>query len=315
MKLFSRIRNLIGDQLRWYTLLWHHSTLFYPLARQFSNYLKTCQRIAPVHLTLSAPIKEAVAQFKNQGVAAFATTETTLLAEAVLEQLKAEENRGLKVLDEDGRYLFDSFKRFPEFGKLFNSVVGEFLNGVLGCHYSIYYSIIYKSVRKAEEPMGSALWHHDGGPGTCINLMFCLSETSAQNGAMKTLPWGYSLEIFRKYAELNSRIKNALAINPSLTKMQVRTIKTDYFKEQIEGSYVHKVIQPVGGPGIVYAFKNNCIHAGGFPDIGYERYVCIFHIYPSKYPTNLAWYEKYGTKKRGPYPSRPDEIDRLIFGS
>lgn len=313
MGLISKIRTLLGEQLRGYTFTHHKSALFYPHARQYTNYLKTCQRLTPLRANLETPIKEAVAQFKDQGVAAFTTTETASLAQGVLAQIKAEENQGLEVWSEDDRYLLgDPFQRFPQFQLLFAGVVGKFLNGILGTHYSIYYSIIYKSVRKAQQPEGSQLWHHDGGPGTCINLMFCLNETSAENGAMKSLPWDYSMEIVRKYSQINARVKIALANNPSLTRLQIREVKTDYFQEQIEASYADKVFQPVGGPGIVYAFRNNCLHAGGYPDPGKERYVCVLHIYPSKFPTDLAWYKKNGTKKRGSYPSTPDEIDRFM---
>ena len=313
MSLISEIRNFVGNHLRAHTLVHHKSPIFFWEARKYTKYLKHCQTVAPIKPSLESPIKEAVADFKRQGVSAFRTDETASLAQSMLEKLKAEEGLGLSPWGEDGRYtLGDPFIKFPEIEALFNKALGPFFTGVMETHYAIYYMVMYKSVRNADKPALSQLWHRDGAPGTCINLMFCLSETSAQNGAMKCLPWQDSLEMLLNDPDtLKKRLATASAENPTLSRLELREVKCDSYREQIEAKFQDKIIQPTGGPGIVYAFRNNCVHAGGFPDPGHERYVCVFHIYPSCRPINLKRYVMDGAKKCNPYPKTPDELDLL----
>ena len=289
-------------------------------ARKFVTYHKYCQSFAPTQYDIESPIKEAVEDFASQGIAFFKTPETTDTANSVLAKMKAEETSGLPTWNDDldyHRYLQgDPFIKFPEFEAMFSGPLGIFLTAILGSNYSIYFSACYKSVRERDTPKGSQIWHRDGGPGTCINLMFCLSETTVENGAMKSLPWKETLEIFtNERATILPRVKYALAKNPNLSRDEIREIRCEYYREQIEKSYQDKIIQPEGGPGLVYAFRNNCLHGGGFPEPDRERYVIVLHIYPSKHPINLGWYRKNGTKKLASAPRTPDEIDLLVNGT
>ena len=56
--------------------------------------------------------------------------------------------------------------------------------------------------------------------------------------------------------------------------------------------------------GLIYAFRNNCVHAGGFTEMYHERIVSVMHIYPSLRKTTIL--EKFNNehKKLAPYPRK-----------
>jgi len=274
--------------------------------------LKKCQKQAPSYIHLDSVMSEAVESFNRLGFHAFRSNLTSELAQSILLKIRHQELTGLKVWDDDGRYqLGDPFIKFDELKLLFDTCLRGFLEGIYGCGFSIYYSVIYKSTRVDNcPPQGSQLWHADGGPGTCINLMYCLSETTKQNGAMKCLPWQDTLKIFSQEDIERSRLTKMNKKN--LSRMELRELTTRYYQKRIEEEFFDRVIQPTDGPGLIYAFRNNCLHSGGYTEIGHERYVCVFHIYPSMIKSSLDWCVKNGTKKVGAYPLSPDEIDLKI---
>lgn len=319
MQVLSTVRQAISDRLWWHTITRHRSRLFYLQARKFTQYLNSCQRTAPVAPQLDAQLSDEVAKYNNDAYAAFSTPESARLAQSILTKIRTAENSGQRVWDSGsgGNYVAgDAFKDFPEMEELFRGVLGRFINGVFGTHFQIHSGELYKSVRLADQAQGSQLWHADGGPGTCMNLMFCISQLSPANGAMKCVPWPSTLEIYRKERPIvRARTEKAIAQNPGMSRMERRKILSDFYREEIEGPFRSSVAQPVGEPGIIYAFSNNTIHAGGFPDIGHERIVCVFHIYPSCRPTDYDWYRANGVKKQNPYPRTPDELDRRGSGA
>jgi hypothetical protein len=294
-----RMRTIISDALWWHTLTRHHSRLFYTQARRFTRYLRHCRRIAPVTAALPAAVQAAVDRFAVEGYAAFRTDETEAIAAALLERVKQEEAAGLPVWDDQGRYaLDDPLRRFQDAIRLFSGSVGLFLNGVYGTHFKLHSGVLLKSSRTAAEPEGSQLWHADGGPGTCINVMVTLSETTPQNGAMKCLPWRHSLALFRHERPIiRRRLAAALAADPKLDRLGQRKVKCDFYREEIDARHSDNVAQPTGAGGIVYAFRNNLLHGGGFCEPGHERYVYIFHAYPADKPAPLDRYRAAGAPK------------------
>lgn len=316
MKILSRLRLELSSHLSFYTFRHYKSRLFYTDARKYSRYLHRCQSMAPVNQELCPLIADAVQHFNTEGFAAFSTPENEVIAKSILRKIRLEEAAGLALWDDDYRYRqADPFSKFSEeFRGLFHGTLGPFLNGVLKTNYVIFYSLIYKSIRVTDLPEGSQLWHMDGGPGTCINVMFCLTETSPENGAMKCLPWADTLEICKKEKKIvrEERIAAAVTGKSHLTHLEKRAITCEFFKEEIEAKYSNKVKQPTGGPGLVYAFRNNCIHAGGFPEPGQERIVAVMHIYPCM-ENNLDWCCEHGAAKRSPYPNNPEELERFPF--
>ena len=235
-------------------------------------------------------------KYRSDGLAYFYTQNSELLAQRILNKIKSLE-LSEDVWDEFYRLKLDPFSTFPELLELFDSDLGNFIEYSLGSNYFIHYGLIYKSIRQSNEPTGSQLWHTDAGPGTCMNLMFCLSETTALNGAMKCLPWKDSMKIqfnlFKYFKNLGSVTKN---------RNEFRALKSGTYEKIINLEYSDKVIQPIGRSGLIYAFRNNCLHSGGFTSENHSRYVCIFHIYPSHKKARLIDYCHNGVAKKSPYP-------------
>jgi hypothetical protein len=251
-----------------------------------------------------APEIEACArEFDRKGFTSFWTPENRKLADAILGRIREEEARGAAVWTADGRYRDDIYTTFPEIEQLFQGALGSFLTAVYRAHFKIFFGVLYRSERVGEPPTGSQLWHTDGGPGTCINVMLYLGDVSGEDGALECLPWDASLEIYGK--ELRSgvvqrRLRSALASGES-----ERDVKCGFYREEISRSYRGRVEQPTGKAGLLVPFRNNILHKGGYPETGRVRHVCVFHVYPSATPTPFARYRSVGIPKTGSYPKEP----------
>jgi hypothetical protein len=314
MRILSKVRQRASDELFWHTVRRHKSRLFFKEARKYTAYLDRCRAASPALPKLSSELEGAVRQFNAEGYAAFATEDTRRLAVSILDKVRAEERAGERIWDATDRYdNGDLFRKFAEFSELFEGALGAFLTGVFRANFAVFDSVLYRSIRRADRPEGSQIWHADGGPGTCINIMFCLTDTSPENGAMKCLPWDQTLEIMRKERPIvRERIAQALANDRNLSREERRKIMSDFYKEEIDRLYADKVRQPTGGPGLVYAFRNNCIHAGGFPAPGFERVVSVTHVYPSL-RNNVRWCTEHGARNRvDAYPKAPDSMEYMM---
>lgn len=255
-------------------------------------------------------------RFQRDGFVAFRSEDASEIARSVFQEIESEEKAGKKIwADTDGRYLGDIGVRFPRLVDLFDASLGDFIRAAFRSEFKIYYGIIYKSERKRmkDEPLGSQLWHADGGPGTCINVMVFLSEVAAADGAMECLPWEYSLKVFARELAISSQFggianKSGDSGNSEPNREEYRESLCNFYKDEISRNYGAEVVQPTGGAGTVLAFRNNILHKGGYPAaVGRTRYVCVFHVYPSVAPTNASKYKKIGLAKRGPYPQDPSE--------
>lgn len=307
--MLTRLRQSVGDKLWLYSVGKHRSRLGFRDAPRYTTYLQRAQSSAPIAAAGDPEILAAAANFAREGWAAFWRPENGELAHAMLQRLHDEEAQGLTTWLPNGRYaLGEIYIKFPEIESLFRGSLGDFLHGVFGTHFKIYYGVAYRSRHDPEGAKDSALWHADGGPGTCINVMFCLSPVSTENGAMECLPWQDSLELFRTERRMvRERLAEALRAEPDLDRQGRRKVLTDYYRDRIAAEFSHRIVQPVGGAGLVFAFRNNLVHKGGFPKPGYERQVCVFHVYPSDKPTPFDRYRMEGIPKSGPYPTDPAE--------
>tara|TARA_B100000212_G_scaffold243743_1_gene185845 strand:+ start:6238 stop:7191 length:954 start_codon:yes stop_codon:yes gene_type:complete len=194
---------------------------------------------------------------------------------------------------------------------IFKSGVDDFVKASFKSDYKIFYHLLYISKRKCENeiPSNSALWHADGGPGICMNLMICHTPINKLNGAMKVIPWKISKNLLTKlYLKYKIWFRNLLCEDSSkISRKELRSTKCDFLKDFIQKKKI-KYFQPKSKKnGLVYAFRNNCVHAGGFTENGHERIVSILHIYPSNQITSLE--EKFSSEhlKKSPFPS-PAEI-------
>jgi hypothetical protein len=277
----------------------HRSRLGRHVAPRYSEYLEACRaefRGAPA---ATAELADRAREFEDKGFTALWTAENQMLADAIREKIQREEARGIAIWDDDGRYRDEIYTSFPEIERLFQGTLGRFLTAVYRAHFKIFFGVLYKSERIAAAPAGSQLWHTDGGPGTCINVMFYLKDVSPEDGAMECLPWDASLAIYRKElcsGEVQRRIRSGEG---------ERHAKCSFYLDEISRSYRARVEQPRGRAGLLVPFRNNILHKGGYPESGRIRYVCVFHVYPSAAVTPFARYRSVGIAKVASYPKDP----------
>lgn len=296
------LKYLIKKLLFNYSLRFYGTTMFLPHAKKYINHLKYCRKLSKINTKKN----KSAEQFLKNGFCAFNTQKSKFIAKKILKHLKIEEKKYKQIWDKDtGKYLKgDIFQKFPYILDLFNSEIKELINQIYKSNFSIFYGILYKSSFNGKKPSGSQLWHVDGGPGTCINLMYCLSEISPENGSMKCLSWENSKYILRKLFKRFEKL-NINAKYHNLDKVTVRKEKSMMMRQLINENFRPNIFQPQSEPGLVYAFKNNCVHSGGYPLEGFERYVCVFHIYPNEKKFDPKKYIQNGIIKTSPYPKDP----------
>ena len=73
------------------------------------------------------------------------------------------------------------------------------------------------------------MWHSDAGPGTCINVMFCLNETDEHNGAMEFVPWDASIRIF-----VAERLRNDLSKLQSSSAIENRSRICNFYESVVD---------------------------------------------------------------------------------
>jgi hypothetical protein len=226
----------------------------------------------------SGVVVEAAHQYINVGWAAFAPPKTRDYTKEIMARLNNMESQSKTIWGEGGRFIGgDLWSEFPGMEQIFSHGLGDFIELAMGSHYKIFYGLMYKSERYDEEPRGSQLWHADGGPGTCMNLMLCLSDVSHENGAMELLDWKNSLRVFHKERAAVRRISRELFSSGKPDRSALRSQRAKWIQGVTESEQL-PVHQPKGSSGMVLAFNNNLIHRGGFVQKGQKRVVCIFNI-------------------------------------
>lgn len=288
----------------------HKTRMQGDLARAYTAHLKQCQQAYQDTECRSAELQGAIRTFQDKGFTTLWTSENHALAASILQKVQAEEQRGEKIWDEELRYAREIYATFPEIEQLFRGSLGLFLHGIYRAHFKIFYGILYKSEQRVDRPSGSQLWHDDGGPGTCINVMFYLKDVAKEDGAMECLPWDAAFEIYKKELlehAIQRKLDELKAQGLSVSKEQARDARCQYYLDEITRAYADRVEQPSGRAGLLLPFRNNSVHKGGFPEPGRTRYVCVFHCYPSDRPTPFERYRRLGIPKRGSLPKDPAE--------
>jgi hypothetical protein len=282
------------------------------LAEPYTRYWERCRAVAPVAPPCDPGIVQAVRGFDEKGFTSFWTPENHRLATSMFQQLLEDEQRRPEIWIpspeyNSARYSQDIYTRFEEVEQVFQGSLGQFLMGVYGSPFKIFYGVLYRSERITSQATGSQLWHDDGGPGTCINVMFYLKDVAKEDGALECLPWGPSMEVYKQaLPELRRRLREASqARGRALSKEEQRTIRCGFYGEVIARSYTHLVEQPVGRAGLIVPFRNNIVHRGGYPQPDRSRCVCVFHCYPSDKPTPYERYRTAGIPKLGSLPKDP----------
>jgi hypothetical protein len=266
-------------------------------ARNYDDYLARCRA---GHATAGDPIAASIAEkWERDGYVVFQDPSMTEIAHKVDAAVAARDKAG-PIWTDGGEYAANAFRDFADIQRLFapDAPLSGAIRAAFGTEFKLYYCKLYRSRRDAEAATGSQLWHSDGGPGTCMNLMFSLTDLTADNGAMELLCWKDTLEVYKgERAHLRNVMSSAKPVRDALCS---------YYQDRIDSGLRDRVLQPVGGPGTALMFRNNLIHRGGFPRVaGVERRVFVFHVYPSDRPAQLDDYAREGLVKRGAYPKDP----------
>jgi len=303
MTVLTRFKRAVGRRLELQAVRKHRSRLGRHLAPRYSEHLEACRAAFAAAPAIAPEIAGKAREFDAKGFTSLWTPENQKLASAMLDRIRGEEARGVQIWDDVGRYRDEIFTTFPEIEQLFRGALGAFLTAVYRAHFKLFFGVLYKSERIADAPIGSQLWHTDGGPGTCINVMIYLKDVRPEDGAMECLPWDASLAIYEKElcsGEVERRLRSAAARGES-----ERDVKCGLYLDEILRSYRTRVEQPHGKAGLIVPFRNNILHKGGYPQAGRDRYVCVFHVYPSATATPFERYRNMGIAKVASYPKDP----------
>lgn len=299
----ATMRQKVIDYLEFRALRRHSSPLGRHFAPAYTEYLERCRQEFSGALALESEVERALAEFERKGFTSVWSTDTRRIAEAIFTKIQEEERSGQPIWNDNGRYTGEIYTKFPEVEQLFRGSLGAFLRATFQAEFKIFYGVLYRSRQILEVPTGSQLWHRDGGPGTCIIVIFYLKDVTKEDGALECLPWEDSVEIYGKElrsCEVRRRFDAAQA------RVDKRQVKCQFYLEEITRSYLDRVEQPTGTAGLVVPFKNNILHKGGYPEPGRTRYVCVFHCYPSHRPTSFERYRQVGIPKKGPFPADPE---------
>lgn len=253
----------------------------------------------------------AVLEFNKKGFATFTNKKIEKDCINILNKLKNDD----KCWDKNKRYIGSPSNKFEsELISIFKEGgVDNFIKSVFNSDYYIFYHILYKSNRfdELEKPQGSELWHSDAGPGICMNLMICHTPIDEYNGSMKIINWEKSIklltDLYLKNKKLNNQkiIKNSKKLN---NRLFLREQKCKILEKQIKKESIN-FFQPISkNSGTIFAFRNNCVHAGGYTEIDSERIVSVLHIYPSAKKTSIRKKFKSSHIKVSGYP----DLETLI---
>ena len=308
--MISSVRSRIGDWLQMRAIRRHGSRVGWRIAGRYSDFWEKARSTCPKPMPTEPAIRDAVAAFARDRVVSFHVPEAEAIARRIAQRLDAREAAGEKIWrdrvgeNSNANYAGDLWRDFPEVKEILQGPLGPFLEGHFGCAYKIFFATMYLSVHVPAGPKSSSLWHSDSGPGSCVNVMFYIDDTTPEDGAIEVLPWGEATAIFeRERPEMRRRL--AKLGDAAASKEARRDVLCGWYEEEIAAKFARRVQQPVGRAGLIAAFANNTIHRGGFPQPGHRRRVVIFHAYPSDRPTDWALYDAKGILKSESYPADP----------
>src|SRR5215470_5580926 len=243
--MISQVRTAIADTIWISSVLRHRSRLGWRDAPKYSAYHNKARRT--VHIGSHDPdMVSAAERFRHNGWVTIGKAQPQDLARSMWDKIRAEEAQGLPIWDEAGRYVHeDIYRHFPEVEALFKGEVGDFLQAIYGSNFKIFAGVCYRSKNDPSGPSGSQLWHADGGPGTCINLMWCLSPVSTDNGAMECLPWESTASIFkRERKHIRAKLQAMRSDTGPDARTNRRLVLCEYYLREIERGFRDKVVQP-----------------------------------------------------------------------
>ncbi|MEM9544011.1 MAG: hypothetical protein AAGA60_31570, partial [Cyanobacteria bacterium P01_E01_bin.42] len=202
MKLLNRIQqniNTFKQKSSVFESIKKHKTpnaLFY--GSVYTDYLEECRKVFQEQNNFDSKMLKAALDFEKNGFTSFWTQENHEIACSILNKIVQEEREQKSIWNEQGKYCDELYTKFPEIERLFQGCLGQFLRSAYRSNFKILHGSLLRSERILDYPTGSQLWHSDGGPGTCVNIMFYLKDVKVEDGALECLPWKHSLNIYKK---------------------------------------------------------------------------------------------------------------------
>ena len=308
MNLLQQTRQSLSDYLFASALARHRCRMGWKDAPRYTRHWQACRKAMHDPLPQAGDLAPAIATFARDGVSSFHTGQTEAIARTISARLAQREASGETVWLDDqetignNRYAGETWRDFPELEDLFRGPLGTFLQHHFGCHFRIWFALLYRNTPKKDVRVGSHRWHSDSGPGSCVNVMFYLDETGPENGPLEALPWPDALDIFRGERAALRRAGGARE-----TGGDRNGALYDHYGAVIAQRYANRVVQPSGPAGLVVPFLNNTIHRGGFPAPGHRRTAMVFHCYPGERATPWDLYRQRGLAKPSSYPKDPTQ--------
>ena len=109
---------------------------------------------------------------------------------------------------------------------------------------------------------------------------------------MKCLSWEDSKKVhFYTIAKFTEWFKSQDKRKKTISKSYLREMKVNFMNNFINENSINYFQPKTDKSGLIYAFRNNNIHCGGFPHFGNERIVSILNIEPS--PLRSSLLEKF----------------------
>ena len=207
-------------------------------ARRYDDFSARCRA---GHVPARDPVAAALFEsWDRDGYAVFQDPAMAEIARKVDEAV-LERDRAGTIWTDGGEYAADAYRDFPDLQRLFapDAPLAGAVRAAFGSEFKLYYCKLYRSRRDQDRATGSQLWHSDGGPGTCMNLMFALTPLTADNGAMELLRWSDTLEV---YAGERSSLREATGGSQA-----ARDAICSYYANRIDAVLRDKILQPVGG--------------------------------------------------------------------
>jgi len=313
--IIDEARSHIGNMLWVRALKKHKTKMGRILAPAYTDYLIKAQNSYSEHPNLPSELHGCADEFLEKGFTSFRTEETGKLAQEIMRIIAAEEEKkGDALWNDMARYTGgEIFSKFPQIESIFAKTIGPVMNAIFKAHYKIFYGLMYKSVRTIDERAYSQIWHSDGGPGTCINVMLTLVDTDPENGAFESLPWHESVDIFsRERAALRAVGTLPHDHRSDNRREDLNYFRNNYYEKEVTEKYSNRTTQFTGQAGTIIAFRNNILHRGGFVKPGRTRHAIVFHVYPSVKEVPLEEYRTKGIAKVTGIPSSPDFDDENI---
>ncbi len=284
------------------------SRLPYEQGQRYMDYLEACRKAYKAAEPDEPRFAALARDYWANGYCTFMPARGTELAQSMRARVATlAAAAGPQAWRDDRFYGGDTYRDFPEIRELLAGDLGKLFRAIYRAHFKIFYGMIFRSIRDADTPIYSQLWHADGGPGTCVIAIFALTDIGAHNGGTEMLPWPQSVEVMRAERRAAKELDaEAKALGPNADRVALRDVKCRFYERTIEAGYTSKVVRASGPPGTLLCFSNNVIHRGGYPEPGQIREVALMHAYPSMTPTPFDSYAAKGVEKTVGNPSGPD---------